>query len=285
LSRLREFVAGKLAAGIISTGWRLWLGLAAAIGLADAVQGAEQAVPFELRAEGSFPLQYIESVTGTSRQHNLTAAPYLGLIATANLAPDLSTSIFTNGGHGQLGSFRDNDNTFVSVGGNIVKRWAALSTGISVEHTHYYDGIFGRETNIANDVNIFARYVWISSPDVRISTSANVTTRLDEALSVQRYSYSATLDIQRRMFGSWWFVVMPRMRYSDYVGSESGRRDTRLAILAGPKYVLNDSISARMLVGYESRTSNVNRNSDRFSIGASIDVDVDFAGSRWPAGR
>jgi hypothetical protein len=87
------------------------------------------------------------------------------------------------------------------------------------------------------------------------------------------------------MSGSWWFVVVPRMRYSDYVGIESGRRDTRVAVLAGPKYLFNDSVSARMLVGYESRTSNVNRSSDKFSIGASIDFDVDFARPRWLADR
>jgi hypothetical protein len=41
---LREVVAGKLAAAVIVRAGRLGLGLAAAIGLAAAVQGAEQAV-------------------------------------------------------------------------------------------------------------------------------------------------------------------------------------------------------------------------------------------------
>jgi hypothetical protein len=113
-----------LAAGFNISGRKLWLGLAAAVGLAAAAQGAEPAAPIQVRAEGSFPLQYIESVSTTSRRHNLTAAPYLGLIATANLALDVSTSVFANGGHNELGSFRDNDNTFVSAGGNLVKRWA-----------------------------------------------------------------------------------------------------------------------------------------------------------------
>ena len=102
-----------MAAGFNITGRELWLGLAAAVGLAAAAHGAEPAAPIQVRAEGSFPLQYIESASRTSRQHNLTAAPYLGLIATAHLAPDLSTSVFANGGHNELGSFRDNDNTFL----------------------------------------------------------------------------------------------------------------------------------------------------------------------------
>jgi hypothetical protein len=109
--RLRDFVAGTLAVGFNIRGRRLWLGLATACWLATAAQAAEPAAPIQVRAEGSFPLQYIESVGTTSGQHNLTAAPYLGLIATANLASDVSTSVFANGGHNELGSFRDNDNT------------------------------------------------------------------------------------------------------------------------------------------------------------------------------
>ncbi len=166
--------------------------------------------PIQVRAEGSFPLQYIESVSSKSRQHNLTAAPYLGLIATANLAPDLSTSVFTNGGHNELGNFRDNDNTFVSAGGNLVKRWGALSTGISVEHTHYYDGIFGPTTNIANDVNLFAGYIWGPNPDLRITPAATVTIRLDETFAVQRYTYGARVEIEQRLSGPWWAFVTPR---------------------------------------------------------------------------
>jgi len=88
-----------LAAGFNITGRELWLGLAAAVGLAAAAHGAEPAAPIQVRAEGAFPLQYIESVSGTSRQHNLTAAPYLGLVATTQLASDVSTSVFVNGGH------------------------------------------------------------------------------------------------------------------------------------------------------------------------------------------
>ena len=161
------------------------------------------------------------SVTGGSRQHNLSAAPYLGLIATANLASDLSTSAFTNGGHNQLGSFRDNENIFVSVGGNLVKRWGAFSTGISVEHTHYYGDISGPTTNIANDVNLFAGYVWRPNPDLKITPAATVTMRVDEAFTVQRYTYGARVEIEQRLSGPWWAFVTPRLRYLDYVGSEA----------------------------------------------------------------
>jgi hypothetical protein len=284
--RLCDYVAGTLAAGFNINGRKLGLGFAAAVGLAAAAEAAEPAAPIQVRAEGSFPLQYIESVSSASRQHTLSAAPYLGLIATAHLAPDVSTSVFVNGGHNELGSFRDNDNTFVSAGGNLVKRWGALSTGISVEHTHYYDGIFGPTTNVANDVNLFVGYLWRPSPDLKITPAATVTIRLDDAFVVQRYTYGARLEIEQRLAGPWWAFVTPRLRYLDFVGSEAGRRDLRVAIVGGLKYVFNDSVSARMLAGYENRSSNVaGKGSDKFTVGVSVDFDIDFTRSRGLGGR
>jgi hypothetical protein len=284
--RLRDFVAGTLAAGFNITGRKLWLGLAAAGGLSAAAHGAEPAAPIQVRADGSFPLQYIESVSGTSRQHNLSAAPYLGLVATAHLAPDVSTSVFVNGGHNELGSFRDSDNTFVSAGGNLVKRWGTLSTGISVEHTHYYDGIFGPTTNIANDVNLFVGTIWRPNPDLKITPAAMVTIRLDDAFAVQRYTYGARLEIEQRLAGPWWAFVTPRIRYLDFVGSEAGRHDMRIAIVGGLKYVFNDSVSARMLAGYENRSSNLaSKGSDKFTVGVSLDFDIDFTRPRELGGR
>ena len=270
-----------MAAAFNIGGRRLWLGLAAAVGLAAAAQGAEPAAPIQLRAEGSFPLQYSESASGTSRQHNLSAAPYLGLIGTANLAPDVSTSVFANGGHNELGTFRDNDNTFASVGGNLVKRWGVLSTGISIEHTHYYSGIFGPTTTIANDVNLFAGYIWKPNPDLKITPAVTVAMRADDAFAVQRYTYGARVEIEQRLSGPWWALVMPRVRYLDYVGTEAGRRDTRVAVVGGLKYVFNDSLSARMLAGYENRSSNIaGKSSDKFNVGASLDFDIDFTRRR-----
>jgi len=284
---LHEFVAGKLTAEIIIKARRPCLGLAAVILASTAAHGAEPAAaPFSLHAEGSFPLQYIETVTSASRQHQLSAAPYLGLAARAQLEPDLSTAIFVNGGHGQPGSFRDNDDTFASVGGDIVKRWGAFRTGISLEHTNFFDGTFGQTTSIANDVNFFASYLWLPNPNLKIRPSASATIRLDDAFAVNRYSYNARIDIEQRLFGSWWLVAAPRLRYSDYVGSESGRHDTRLAVLGGLKYDFNDNVSAMMLAGFETRASNIeSKNSDKFTVGASIDFNIDFSRPRWPAGR
>lgn len=277
-----------MAVGIITLAWRLGVGAAAAIAVAAAAHGAEPTAPFSLRAEGQFPLQYVETTTPRSTQHATSVAPYLGLTATAGLAPGLSASIFANGGHPQLGSFRDNDNTFASVGGNLVKHWdAALSTGVSLEHTHYYDGVFGQTTNIANDVNVFANYRWTPNKDLKITPGVTVTVRLDEAFAVQRYTYGARLNIEQRLFGSrWWWFATPRIRYYDYVGSDAGRRDTRLAISSGLRYEFNEMVSAQMLVAYENRQSNIaSRNSDKLAFGASIDFDIDFQRPRWPAGR
>ena len=260
--------------------------MAASILVAAAVQGAELPAPFELRAEGSFPLQYVETVTSKSSSHTLTPAPYLGLVATAHLQPDLTTAIFANGGHSQLGSFAENDNTFVSAGANLVKHWGAWRIGTSFEHTHYFDGVFGDTTIVANDVNVFASYLWQPNPDLRIRPSATATMRLDEALAAQRYSYGGRIDIEQRLFGRWWLVAASRLRFSDYVAGEAGRRDTRFAVVSGLKYEINESVGARLLAGYEDRTSNIaSKRAEKFTIGASLDFDIDFMRPRWPAGR
>jgi hypothetical protein len=256
------------------------------IASATAAQGAEPAVPLQLRAEGSFPLQYIETVTSRSRQNNLSAAPYLGLIATAQLQPDLTTAIFANGGHNQLGSFAEGDNTFASYGANIVKHWGALRAGVSLEHTHYFDDAFGSTTNIANDANVFASYLWAPNPNLRIRPSVRVAMRADEGFTVQRYSYGARIDIEQRLSGPWWLIASPAFRRSDYVGSETGRHDTRLAVLAGLKYQFNESVEAKILAGYENRASTTpSRTGDRFVVGASLDFDIDFMRPRWPGSR
>ena len=77
-----------------------------------------------------------------------------------------------------------------------------------------------------------------------------------------------------------------RIRYADYVGSDAGRRDTRVALVGGLKYVFNDSVSARMLAGYENRSSNVaGRGSDKFTVGVSLDFDIDFTRPRGTGSR
>jgi hypothetical protein len=286
--RLRDTLRAILSAGPIKAARRLWLGAALLISAAASAQGAEPAsAPFELRAEGSLPLQYIDTLKGGTNQQVLSAAPYLGLSARTELPSDLSTAVFINGGHPQLGSFRDNDNTFWSGGGNLVKHWsAALSTGLSIEHTQYYNGSFGVATNTANDVNVFARYDWKPNPDLRVRPSVMATMRLDDALAVQRYTYSARVDVEQRLFDRLWFVVSPGVRYYDYVGTEAGRRDTRAAIVGGLRYMFNDSVSAQVLAGVEDRQSNVaSKSSDKYIFGASLDFDVDLTRPRWLAGR
>lgn len=277
-----------MAVGSITTARRLGLGLAGAISVAAAAYGAEPAAPFVLRAEGEFPLQYVETTTSKGSQHVMSAAPYLGLTGTTDLGSGLSTSVFANVGHPQLGSFRDNDDTFASAGGNLVKNWGAgFNTGVSLEHTHYYEDAFGRTTNIANDINLFANYRWAANKDFRTMTGVTVTARLDEAFAVERYSYGVRLNIEQRLFGSrWWLFAAPRVRYSDYVGANAGRHDTRFAVATGLRYEFNEYVSAKVLAGYENRQSNVaSRNSDKFAFGASIDFDFDLVRPRWPGGR
>jgi hypothetical protein len=240
--------------------------------VAAAAHGAESGTTFDLRAEGSFPVQHRQASTATSRQTTITGAPYLGLSAIANVAPDLSLSVFANGGHNELGSFRDNNNTFVNFGGNVVKRWGAFSAGVSIEHTHFYEGSFGDTANIANEANVFVRYAWRPNPNLRITPGAILTARADEHLALERYTASARIEIEQRLSGAWWLVASPRFRHLHYVGSEAGRRDDRLGLVSGLKYQFNDSVAAMMLAGYEHRFSNVAAGrSERFLIGASLD--------------
>lgn len=262
------------------------LGFAALVVAVTAARAAEPAAPLQLRAEGSFPLQYVESVTPRSRQNSASVAPYLSLIATAPLQSDWTAAIFADGGHNPLGSFADGDNTLASVGANLVKHWGALRAGISLEHTRYFDDAFGETTNIGNDVNVFASYRWTPNADLQIRSSATLAMRADDAFSVQRYSYGARIDIEQRLSGPWWLVAASRLRHSDYVGGESGRRDTRLAVVAGLKYQINESVEARILAGHENRASTIaSRASDKFVVGASIDFNIDFMRPRRPGSR
>ena len=248
--------------------------------MAAVAHAAEPPPSFDLRAEGSFPFQYQQTQTATSRQNSETAAPFGALTATAHLSNDWSASVFGNAGHDQLGRFRDNDNTFASYGSNIAKRWGGLLTGASIEHTYYYTGSFGQTSSIANDVNVFARYEWKPRVDLMITPMLVGTTRLDDAWVTQRYSVGVSFDIQQRLIGNWWFVTMPRIRYSSYVGAEAGRRDVSLSTVAGLRYRFNDHVSFTTLAGGESRSSTVvDKRREKFVAGASLDFDFDLL--RW----
>ena len=50
--------------------------------------------------------------------------------------------------------------------------------------------------------------------------------------------------------------------------------------------MINDNMSARVLVGYDSRTSTVaSRAAEKFTVGVSIDFDISSARPRWPLGQ
>lgn len=133
----------------------LLLVLAALIAAATPARAAEPN-PLEFRAEGSFPVKYVETQSDTFHRNRISGEPFFALVATAHLMPDLNVSMFANGGHDPLTGFRDNDNTFMSFGANAVKRWGAFSVGASMEHTQFYQGAFGPPTNDANDANLRA---------------------------------------------------------------------------------------------------------------------------------
>jgi hypothetical protein len=272
---LRAIVAGTATAGR-----SVRLGFAALL-WPLAAEAAEPSTPYAVRVEGSLPVQYLASSSATAQQKSISYAPFLGMTATALIAPDVTTSLFANGGHDPPGRFRDADSTFASVGANVVKRWGAFSAGLSFEHTYYYGGTFETLNNVANDFNIFARYEWRPNGDLLIRPETSVSARYDETLAIERYSYNLRVEIEQRLVDSLWLVARPRMRFSDYVGSEAGRHDVSLSFVSGIKYVINPNVSFVTLGGVEHRNSNVaSRNRDRYVVGASLDFNFNVLGSR-----
>jgi hypothetical protein len=272
---LRATVSGYSFAG------RCAAGLAAALWAVASAAGQSAEPPLQFRAEGSMPVEYTDTRTPSSHQSGMLGAPYLGLSAEHRIESGLIAEIFIDGGHAPLGQFRDNDSSFVSFGGNIIKRWEALSVGVGYEHTYFYTGIFGPLSNIANDFNVFSRYQWNPNSDLKLSPFMDASARLDDSGAVQRTSVGGRVDIERRLFGSWWAVATPRLRYYDYAGGQAGRRDLSASIVAGVKYEFNDNVSARMVAGYENRTSNIDSNHrDRLTAGVSLDFNF-VAGRRW----
>lgn len=254
--------------------------LCAAAFAVGVVRAEAQGVPLEIRGEGAFPLQYV-ATNNTTRQHNTLYGPYFGLAAIAHPQPGLTTSVFADVGNSLLGQFRENDNTFASYGANIVRRWGGFSAGASLEHTYFYDGTFSSVRSTANDINVFARYNWRPNADLRITPSVMSTARVENDFAIERYSYSARVEIEQRLAGAWWFIARPRVRYSDYVGREAGRRDTSLSMVAGLRYAFNDNLAFTTLAGVEERSSTApGRSFERFVVGASIDLSFDFLRTR-----
>jgi hypothetical protein len=251
--------------------------VATLISAASVARGAEPEVPLDAHVEGSFPLQYIDTTRTNSRQQTMSAAPFLALSATAHWKPDLYSSVFVSGGRPALGNFRENDNTFTSFGGDTVKQWGAFTAGAAFEHIQYYNGSFAEPANTANDFSVFMRYRWLANADLRITPTFAATSRLDEALAVQRYTYGGGIGIEQRLYRSWWLIVQPRMRYSNYVNNEAGRRDLALSIVTGLKYEFNEAINLRAIVGFEGRSStDPSKSSDKFVAGVSLDFEFDF---------
>jgi len=257
-----------MSAGTAAARWSVVLGVAALYPLACAA--AEPGSP-QIRVEGSLPLQYIDSVTQGSHQRSASAVPFLDVSASVMLEPQVTTSVFANGGHDPPGVFRDGDSTFASFGGSVRKQWDSFSVGTSLEHLYFYRDNFGPLSNIANDVNFFARYAFRSG-DLRITPQATVSVRFDDALIMQRTSYAFRIEIEQRLVDRWWLIARPRVRYSSYVGDEAGRRDVTVSFVSGLKYVFTENVSFVTLGGIENRASNVEaRNRDRYVFGASLD--------------
>jgi hypothetical protein len=242
-----------------------------AMALSYAAMAAEPP-PVEFRVTGSLPLQYTEVLTRGAERNSVSAAPYLAGSARLELAPDLTTAIYARGGHSPPGAFRDFEGTLAAFGGDMVRRWGAFSAGTRFEHAIYYAGTFDSPSNIVNDAELFAQYRLLPNRDLQVTLDVSTTGRFDDAFAMQRMSYSFRMEIEQRLFDAWWLVARPRLRYSNYVGAEAGRRDVTASITSGLKYEFTRNVSFVMVAGYENRASNVaSRDRDRFVAGASFD--------------
>lgn len=261
-----------MSVGASAARWTAGLGLAA---LCAFVASAAEPIPsYQLAVEGSLPLQYIESISQRSQQNSFSYAPFLGASVSTVIAPDVTASLFANGGHDPPGVFRDGDATLASFGANLRKHWGQFTAGVSAEHTYFFRDNFGTLGMIANDLNFFARYVFRPGPDLRIGSQANVSARWDDALVMQRASYGFRVDIEQRLVDRWWVLFRPRVRYSAYTGDEAGRRDITVSLTSGLRYVFTENVSFSALGGVENRSSNVMaRNRDRYVFGASLDFE------------
>jgi hypothetical protein len=234
---------------------------------------AAEPPPVELQIEGSLPLQYIEVLTKGAERQTVSAAPFLAGALRAELAPDFTAALFARGGHNPPGTFRDNDGTLASFGGNVSKRWGEFSAGARLEHSLYYNTtVFGAPNSVVNDADVFVQYRFRPSHDLQVTMDASTGGRFDDAFVLQRMNYSFRVEIEQRLVGSWWLIAKPRLRFSNYVGAEAGRRDVVASMVSGVKYEFTPDVHLAMVAGYEDRASNVpSKNRDRFVAGASLD--------------
>lgn len=235
----------------------------------------EGAPAFNIAIDGSVPVE-IES-NPNRMSGNATAdfhgSPFLKLSALTNLRPDLTYSIYGDMSVDRYAQFYNNTSSSAGLGTQLVKKWDGLQLGVVYDWNQYYDREFRSFLGANNDIGGFVRYSYLT-PDanLRIKPSFSVTSRLDDQLVVQRYLYHLKVDFERKLVDRWSFIVTPRLRFYDYIGSQSGRHDWVYAASAGFRHAITDGMNFTTTVSYENRRSNLPAKSyDNWTAQASLD--------------
>jgi hypothetical protein len=110
-------------------------------------------------------------------------------------------------------------------------------------------------------------------------------TRLDEDLVVQRYLYYFKVDFEQKLIDRWSFIVTPRVRFYDYLGTQSGRHDWVYSASAGLRRNITEGLDFSTTVGYEDRVSNLPRKGyDTWTVQASLDFSYTILRSKGGSG-
>jgi len=236
---------------------------------------ADQSPAFNFSIDGSVPAELDSNINRVA--HNPTAdfsySPYLKLSALTDLRPDLTYSIYADTSINRYLQYFNNNGSMAGVGTQPTKKWDALQLGAVYQWNQYYDREFRDLLGTSNDFGVFLRYSYLT-PDAsfRVKPNFSVTSRLDDHLAVQRYLYYLKVEFEHKLVDRWSLIFTPRVRFYDYMSSQSGRHDWVYAASAGLRRRITEGLNFTTTVGYENRNSNMpGKNYDNWTIQASLD--------------
>jgi len=282
LRRAQGFAAGHVTAGIAIAARPFGPGLAAVLIAVVPSVGQEQLRPPVFAVEGSIPVAYTDNADRNMlKQSDSSFSPYLKLSLSGALPSEFRYSVYASAGHDRYMRQRDDDGSFAAAGGSVSRRWGQFSAGVSYEHGFNYDRLFAQPIDTPNDFDVYVRYAFRPSDDLRITPRISYATRLGDDWSLERHTLNLKADIEQRLTGRWWLTMTPRLRYYTFYGEDEGRRDVIVSMSGGVRYELNDDVSISGGIGYEARGSNVlEKYYDALTVGASLDFSFTFGRQR-----
>jgi hypothetical protein len=242
-------------------------------------QAGEQIRTPELKLDGSIPLQYSTNVTRSSqnRVSDWYISPYLKLSASGELLDDVRYSFYGSTGDDKYDRITSSDFSAATAGFDVKQRFGAFEVGGSIERNYFYDGIYNKQFDTANDFSLFLRYAYVNSAGTaKVRPSMAFTVRTGDDFSVKRDLFNFKVDFERKIADGWWVFLTPRLRVYDYVNRDSGRNDVISSASVGLRYDITKDISLTSGIGYESRTSGLSGHNYNGMI-AGVSLDFSYA--------